>query len=524
MGRRAGSPRLRLNMTAPSPLLSSGRQSVASLLAYRAESTPDRPFLMFDFGDDIVTLTYAATDRLAGRAAVTLHANGIGRGERVLVVLPNSVEFFAVWFGAAKVGAVIVPISPDSSVDEIRYVIEHAGCSAVVCGSGSRNLVEQAAPKTRFITVGIDAGDGPSDHPATQLEPTETLSIMYTSGSTGRPKGVVVTHANYLHAGATVAAQLRMRPDDRWLVVLPLFHANAQFYCVMSALISGASVAVAPRFSASRWADQVVHNDVTLASLFAAPMRMILAQNRSASDSQNRLRAVLFAQNLTQSQLDEFEERFGGPLLQWYGMTETVAPVAMNPLYGRRKGMALGLPVVPGGVRVLGEDGTEAGAHGSGELWVACIPGITGMSEYYRDPESTAATVHGGWLRTGDMVRLDDDGYLLFHDRVKHMIKRAGENIAAAEVERVVNEHPAVFESAAVGVPDPVRDEQIKVYVVVREDHTLTDDELLAHCKTFLAPYKVPSLIEFVEDLPRTSVGKIQKHRLSTASLSTPVP
>ena len=170
------------------------------------------------------------------------------------------------------------------------------------------------------------------------------------------------------------------------------------------------------------------------------------------------------------------------------------------------------------------EDGAEAGAHGSGELWVACIPGITGMSEYYRDPESTAATVQGGWLRTGDMVRLDDDGYLLFHDRVKHMIKRAGENIAAAEVERVVNEHTAVFESAAVGVPDPVRDEQIKVYVVVREGHTLTDDELLAHCATFLAPYKVPSLIEFVEDLPRTSVGKIQKHRLSTASLNTPVP
>ena len=253
-------------------------------------------------------------------------------------------------------------------------------------------------------------------------------------------------------------------------------------------------------------------------------MRMILAQNHSAGDRQNRLRAVLFAQNLTQSQLDEFEERFGGPLLQWYGMTETVAPVAMNPLYGRRKGMALGLPVVPGGVRILGQDGAEVGAHGSGELWVACIPGITGMSEYYRDPESTAATVQGGWLRTGDMVRLDDDGYLLFHDRVKHMIKRAGENIAAAEVERVVNEHPAVFECAAVGVPDPVRDEQIKVYVVVREGHTLTDDELLAHCTTFLAPYKVPSLIELVEDLPRTSVGKIQKHRLSTASLNTPVP
>ena len=132
MGRRAGSPRLRVKVTAHSPLLSSGRQSVASLLAYRAESTPDRPFLTFDFGDDIVTLTYAATGRLAGHAAVTLHANGIGRGDRVLVVLPNCVEFFAVWFGAVKVGAVIVPISPDSSVDEIRYVIEHAGCSAVV--------------------------------------------------------------------------------------------------------------------------------------------------------------------------------------------------------------------------------------------------------------------------------------------------------------------------------------------------------------------------------------------------------
>lgn len=511
-------------MTAPAPLLAGGRQTVADLLAYRAESIPDRPFLVFDLDGTTTTLTYDDTEQLAERAAAAMRVNEVGRGDRVLVMLSNTVEFFAAWFAAAKLGAVIVPISPDSSADEIRYVIDHAGCCSAVCASELRTTVEQASPGIRFIRADGDIDVGPDvRRPAESFDPTEPLSIMYTSGSTGRPKGVVITHANYVHAGVTAAAHLRMRPDDRWLIVLPLFHANAQFYCTMSALVSGASVAIAPRFSASRWSAQVARSGATLASLFAAPMRMILAQKRSTTDDRNDLRAVLFAQNLTQPQLDEFEERFGAPLLQWYGMTETVAPVAVNPIYGRRKGMTLGLPVFTAGVRVVGDDGSDVQKGECGELWVACIPGITGMAEYYLDPDSTAATVVDGWLRTGDVVRLDEDGYLEFHDRVKHMIKRAGENIAAAEIERVINEHPAVFESAAVGVPDPIRDQQIKVYVVLREGHVPTASELLEHCKVYLAPYKVPSIIEFVEGLPRTSVGKIQKHRLQPAELRSSV-
>lgn len=222
-------------MTATATLLAGGRQNVADLLAYRAESTPGRPFLVFDLDGTPTTLTYAATEQLAERAAAALHANELSRGDRVLVVLSNTVEFFAVWFAAAKLGAVIVPISPDSSTDEISYVVDHAGCSAAVCASDLRTVVEQASPGIRFITVDGDIDAGPDvRRPAESVDPTEPLSIMYTSGSTGRPKGVVITHANYVHAGATAAAQLRMRPDDRWLIVLPLFHANAQFYCTMS--------------------------------------------------------------------------------------------------------------------------------------------------------------------------------------------------------------------------------------------------------------------------------------------------
>jgi crotonobetaine/carnitine-CoA ligase len=305
-----------------------------------------------------------------------------------------------------------------------------------------------------------------------------------------------------------------MQPDDRMMIVLPLFHANAQYYSTMPALVTGASIAVSERFSASRWSRQVACHSATLASLFAAPIRMILAQDRHPLDAENGLRAVIFSQNITEQQLAEFQDRFGCPLLQLYGMTETIAPPTLNPLYGDRRNMGIGRPTLPASVRIIDEDGKDVSSGEVGQLLVAGTPGVTLMAGYLDDPGATQEALRSGWLHTGDNVRADEDGYLYFVDRGKDMIKRAGENISAGEVEAVINSHPRVFDCAVVGVPDSVRDEAVKAFVVPVEGDPISAADLMEWCARSLAKFKVPGAIEFVASLPRTSVGKIQKEKL----------
>jgi crotonobetaine/carnitine-CoA ligase len=493
-----------------------GRDTVASVLRGHAARTPDAPFLLFERAPGQVEQTsYAQLYARVSRTAGALARHGVGRGDRFCVHLTNCPDFYELWFAAAVLGAAIVPTNPLSTVDELEYLVEHAGCRLAVTEPDLLPTVE----KTGIATV-LTVGEGwvrPDDHaePAAAA-PTDPLGVLYTSGTTSRPKGVLITHAAYLHVGDVVAGHLRLRPDDRQLVVLPLFHGNAQYYSTMSALVTGASIALAPRFSASRWSEQAGALGATVASLFAAPIRMILAQGPTEHDAAHRLRVTMFAQNVTDEQLATFERRFDVPLVQLYGMTETVVPPTMNPLFEERRGRSIGRPVAGALLRIVDADGRDAPC---GELLVHGAPGVTLMAGYLHNPQATAEALRpdgagGAWLHTGDTVRADADGYLHFVDRRKDMIKRAGENVASSEVERVVNEHPAVFESAAVGVPDAMRDEAIHVYVVPRPNTSVTAADLLAHCRERLARFKVPDVVELVDDLPRTSVGKIQKHLL----------
>lgn len=489
-----------------------GRDTVASVLRGHAERTPDAPFLRFERAPgEIETTSYAELAATAARTAGALYEHGVRRGDRFHVHLANGPEFYALWFGAAYLGAAIVPTNPQSTADELRYSIEHAGCRLSVTSPDLRDVVDKAGPE-QVVDTSDDWTAYAEPRDAEPSDPTDPLAVLYTSGTTSRPKGVLISHAAYLHVGDVVAGHVRLRPDDRQLIVLPLFHGNAQYYSTMSALVTGASVALAPKFSASRWSEQAAAMEATVASLFAAPIRMILAAQPTEHDDAHALRVALFAQNITDAQLVEFERRFAVPLVQLYGMTETVVPPTINPLYERRIGPSIGRAVAGARLRVVDPDGNDAE---TGELWVHGEPGRTLMTGYLDDPESTAKALDDdGWLHTGDTVRRDEDGYYSFVDRRKDMIKRAGENVSSVEVERVVAEHDAVFECAAVGVPDEMRDEAIRVFVVLHDGAEASEEDLLAHCRERLATFKVPDGIEFVAELPKTSVGKIQKHLL----------
>jgi len=223
---------------------------------------------------------------------------------------------------------------------------------------------------------------------------------------------------------------------------------------------------------------------------------------------------VIFAQNVTPDQLEEWERRYSAPLMQIYGMTETMGQPLTNPLYGVRDNMTIGLPTLGYECRVVDPDGVDVPEGTSGELLVGGTPGSTVMKGYFKDADATAGALRNGWLWTGDVVRVNEAGYFEFVDRDKDMIKRTGENIAAGEVEAVIKTHPAVADTAVIGVPDQMRDESIKAFVVVRDGESPTEQEIIEYCAARLSKFRVPEFVEFRQELPRTSVGKIQKHIL----------
>jgi crotonobetaine/carnitine-CoA ligase len=246
---------------------------------------------------------------------------------------------------------------------------------------------------------------------------------------------------------------------------------------------------------------------------------MILAQPKSELDDKNDFRLIMYAIAIPDEQWDEFETRFDVKLSDLWGMTETLAETTMNPLDLEMKKNCIGLPRLGNDIKVIDEEGKEVPTGTIGEIVVQGVPGRTLMKGYYKNPEATAQTIQNGWLYTGDNAYMDEDGYFHFVDRKKDMIKRGGENVAAVEVEYVVSLHPKVQEVAVVGVPDPIRDEAIVALVVLKEGETSDADEIIDFCKEKLAKFKVPSFVEFKDDFPKTSIGKIQKNILRKEQL-----
>lgn len=477
-----------------------------------AAAPAEAVFSVREDAGQVVRVTYG--DQLARlrSTAAALAAAGVRAGDRVHLCLDNRQEFLDVWFATAQLGAILVPTNPQSSVDELRYVLTDARPRITVAGEDNADVLRAAG--ARDLTVaGHDLVGRDGDVRRVRAAPSDPAALLYTSGTTSRPKGVIVTHANYLAVGHAVARHLAVTAADRWLVTLPLFHANAQYYCTMSALVTGASVAVTGRFSASRWGAQADCLGATLGSLFAAPIRMILS--RPPTGPEAALRAVLFAQNLSDDAAAEFERRFATRLVQLYGMTETVVPPTINPDSPARRWDSIGRTLPGVDLLLIGEGGSPVPDGQVGEIVVRGALGTSIATGYWQNPEATAEMFGDGGLRTGDLARQDPDGFYYFVDRAKDMIKRSGENISAGEVEAVAGAHPAVAECAVVGVPDPVYDEAVLLVAVLHDGFGAdTGDDILAWCRARLADFKVPTAVRFATELPRTSVGKVRKAEL----------
>ncbi len=336
---------------------------------------------------------------------------------------------------------------------------------------------------------------------------------MFTSGTTGRPKGVEITQANYSFAGQVMAAAAQLESGDRQFVVLPLFHANAQYYSFASAIAVGASVALMHTFSATRFLQQAKVHSVTHASLFAAPIRMILARGGDPV-SGLRLKHCWYAMNISDSQYDELSGLLGCRPRQLYGMTETIPAVltdeARDPIPN-----SMGFVSPECIVDVQDAEGNSVAVGEIGEIVCGGTRGITLFAGYLDDPETTAKSFRGNWFLTGDRATRDGNGRHYFDGRRADVLKVAGENVSTVEVEQVLAAHPAILEAAVVGQPDEIRDEVPVGFVVARDPSSApTIEELHAWCEARLSKSKRPRDITFVDELPRTSVGKIRKFLL----------
>jgi crotonobetaine/carnitine-CoA ligase len=493
-----------------------GSRTLAAALEDKVRRFPGRVFVI---AEDGACWTWQEFDRDVNRAANLLLARGLKPGDKFNLHLGNCPEFLFFWMAAAKTGTVMVPTNPISSADEMAYILDHsearlsitepayaAACHAVRDRCPHLTDVLECQPFAALVRTMLDTA------PAINVASRDEISLQYTSGTTSKPKGVLLTHANYIYGGEVMVKAMRVAPADRHLIVLPLFHAGAQLHAFIPTLLVGGSVAVMERFSASRFVQQAIAHEATLAALFAAPIRMLLAQPPTPDDARTKLRACSYAQNVTPQQFAEWHERFQAPLMQIWGMTETMSLPLMHPLDLPPKPFSMGMPVLGYDVKVVDETGRDVPPGTTGELIVHGEPGVSLMKGYFKNPKATAEALRDGWLYSGDQAYVDADGWFFFVDRKKDMIKRAGENVSASEVEEVLKQHPAIFDAAVVGVPDPLRDQSIKAFVIVKEGAAVTADELVAWCRARLSPFKVPESVEFREAFPRTSVGKIQKH------------
>ena len=503
---------------APVPFAAAWDRAVAG----RADET----FLVFETpAGDAARWSYGDFDQVVDRVAGTLVALGAEPGSAVHLALTNSPTFVAVWLAATRLGAWIVPSDPMGRTPELAGHIERTGPVVGLCAGARAHTYRAAvaaAQRGEMPVVEIDEADtalglfdaaplGASERPAPGRR--DRAAVMFTSGTTGRPKGVEVTQANYTFAGEVMATAAGLAPDDRQLVVLPLFHANAQYYSFASAVHAGASVALMPAFSASGFLAAAARHSATCASLFAAPIRMILARGGPAEGA--RLRHCWYAQNISADQYETVAQWFGCRPRQLYGMTETI-PAVLTDEAADPHHSSMGRVSPSCRVDVQDADGSSVEPGVVGEVVVGGEPGITLFAGYLDAPDITAASFRDGWFLTGDRAVRDTTGRHFFDGRRSDVLKVSGENVSIIEVESALAEHPAVLEAAVVGRPDEIRDEVPAAFVVAADPSAPPPiAELAGWCTERLAKAKRPVTITLIDELPRTSVGKIRKFLLA---------
>jgi len=483
-------------------------RTIPGLVRAAVDAAGDKVWLRSTHGE----LTYAHMQARVERAASGLRARGVQRGDRVLVTPRNTPDYLLSWFALMEAGAIQVPINPKSSEAEVAGFVQQVAPALVVTDPALAPLVGAGVPLVDVAELYEAEPDGKGPAP---LAESDVAVMIPTSGTTGRSKLVMQTHLAYVMAGEGFPWWMQLTADDRVMTSLPLFHINAPAYSTLGSLAARAGLVLLPGFSASTFLDDARRFGATEFNSIGAMLEILVRQPARADDADNPIRLCYTGPSPDRDHQLEIEERFGFEIVCGYALSES--PYALIWRHGERPYGTLGSarqhPTLGhvNDARAI-DDGRVVGPGETGELELR-NPAI--MRGYYEMPDETTAVIVDGWLKTGDLVRVNDDETYTFLGRKKEVIRRRGENLSPAEVEQVLERHPDVVEAAVVGVPSDLSEEDVKAFVVAADGRAPDVAAVHAFARERLAAFKVPRYIEVVAELPHTATDRLAKHQLS---------
>jgi O-succinylbenzoate-CoA ligase len=471
--------------------------------------------------------SYAELDARANRIANVLLSMGVQKGDRVALLIMNGVEYIESYFGAAKIGAVLVPLNWRLVADELDFIIGDSGSVVLIYDQEFDQVVNalhgRDLPLRDWLRIGAGerparagdydqlCADASTEEPEINASGDDLLFIMYTSGTTGLPKGAVHTHATMAWASISTNMTADIRYGDRYLVILPLFHVGALLPATAN-IHRGATLVVLRAFDPALVFEAIEREQITTSLAVPAMLQAMLLSPSRDKVSLDRVRWILSGAAPVPVSLIERYVKLGIEIHQVYGLTETCGPACLiSSEEAIAKAGSTGPAFFHTDVRVVDANGAEVAP---GEIGEVIIRGSHVMKEYWNQPEATAQTIRDGWLYTGDLATIDEDDFVTIQDRKKDMIISGGENIYPAEIENVLAAHPQLAESAVIGLPSEKWGETPAAIVVVAGDEVPTSGEVIDFCREKLAGYKVPCVVEFVDEIPRNLTGKILKRVL----------
>ena len=504
-----------------------GIETFGKIVEHRAKIKPAARFVRFESSD----LTYDQFHRSGNQVANAFKMLGLTKGNTCAVMLPNSPEFLAVWLGLTRVGVIEVPINTAFRGDLLTYILNKAECQAIVISSQWVDRIHQINSDLlhlqHVIVVGDDDGPIPNkigwysyrnliskasdSEIEVNIQPEDSSLILFTSGTTGPSKGVILTHRANFSVAKTACELMKYGPEDRLFTAFPLFHVNARYTTILVALLVDCDVVMHSKFSASRFWDICRKEQITAFNFMGSLLTMLMKQPERDADADNPVQKAFGAPTPLEI-YEAFEERFKVKISEVYGSTE-LGTALYNPASSFRKG-SCGFAVPIYEVEIHDENDNP------------CPPGVTGeivarpkkpdimFSGYYGMPDATVNAWKNLWFHTGDIGRMDEDGYFYFIDRNKDVVRRRGENISSYEVERVINDHPAVFESAVIGVPSELSEEEVFALIIVKDGLEIKPEELLDFCQERMAHFAIPRYIRFVKELPKNTSQRVEKYKL----------
>ena len=475
--------------------------------------------------------TYAQFDALVKRCANYFLELGVAPGELVALHLHNRPEYLVCWLALAQIGAVSVPLNEHYRLYESTHALTTCGVRRIIVEPDILDMYlehrQELGLETILLTGGVSDAPGVLSleegmaRQSAELGEDRPVSgedmavILFTSGTTSHPKGAVYTHCNVVYGGLVHVQQMGMDEGDRFLSCMPCYHMDFQEMAAMPCICTGSTLIMVEHYSARRFWGQVCRYKANFTDTMSIMNRTMMLQPVQPWERDHSLKQIYFSMGLSDEEKERFETRFRVKLLNSYGMTETVSGVTCAPLFGDKRWPSVGRAALSYEIKIIDCQGEEVPPGELGEICVHGVPGRSIVSGYYRDPEATAQLLDAdGWLHSGDRGYLDADGYLYFVDRWGNMIKRSGENVSSLEVECVLTSPPQIADAAVVGVPDPIRDEAVKAIVQPVAGEILTAQEVMDYCAARLAKFKVPTIVEFVTEFPRTATGKIKKQML----------